>query len=647
MRLLLKAALPHRKRFMLLGITFIFLIISIFAARAEMLAIGSVTKSGPDFFALFAPTKAGQIVNVDELSKEQVDERWSRISDNDVITKRDAASYMSSVKDRNPLNGLLAKFSGKMGFLRNLLFLAGFLVIIAIIKGVAFFGEHYSRQLVMIRVSRDLRQRYFEHIQTLSLDFYAKYNVGSLSTRVTGDALQVAMSVYAMMITYVQTPIAVLSSLALCFMLSVELSLVMFVGFPLMILPILYFAKKIKRVARKTLENSEVYSAQLLDSLSGIQTIKLFAMEAFSIKKFREHNYYLARLEEKSARYGYLARPVLHMTSTLMLAAVILYGLYFAQMSISEVLVFCGLTYLMYDPIKRLNDENVQIQRGVVAAERIFQVLDLKPKIADKPDAIELKSFKDSIEFENVWFRYKDQWVVKNLSFTAKKGEVVALVGATGAGKSTVAQLLPRLYEPQEGVIRIDGRPLSDYTQASIREAIAFVPQKPFLFLDTVAENITFGRDYSREEIIDAGVRAHADEFITNLPNGYDTMLNETGKNLSGGQQQRLAIARALVKRAPILVMDEATSSLDAVSENKIKQAINELRGDVTQILIAHRLSTIEHADKILFLEDGELVDQGTKDELLANCPQFRLMWELMHGAGSHIASAPAHPAAP
>ncbi|MBS0622329.1 MAG: ABC transporter ATP-binding protein [Verrucomicrobia bacterium] len=593
MKLLIRAATSQGKRLLLLFLAFFFMILSSYASNFEMLAIGSVTRGG------IVPAAA------------------------------------ESVEDRNPLNSLLASVSGSALWMRDLRLLAIVLVAIAGIKGVSLFGAHYTRQLVMIRVSRDLRQQYFEHIQKLSLDFYAKYNVGSLSTRVSDDARNVAEAVYAMIVTYIQTPVAVISGLVFCFMLSFKLSLMIFIGFPIVLGPVLYFAKKIKKIARRLLANSEAYSATLLDSLLGIQTIKLFAMEPFSIAKFRSHNEQKARLEEKSARYGFASRPVLHMLSTLMLAFIILYGLYVAKMNISDILVFCGLVYLMYEPIKRLSDENMKIQNGAAAAERIYQVLALQPKIADAENAQEIVSFQKNVEFDDVWFRYNDQWVLQGLNFTIEKGQVVALVGSTGAGKSTVAHLLPRLWEPERGEIRIDGKPLEAYTQRSLRELIAFVPQKPFLFLDSVAENIAFGRSFTREEVVEAATRAYAHDFITALPQGYDTPLKEGGKNLSGGQQQRLAIARALVKKAPILVMDEATSSLDAVSEQHIKQAICDLRGEITQILIAHRLSTIEHADKILVIDQGALIASGTKEELLETCPTFRIMWETMMGRGA------------
>ena len=313
------------------------------------------------------------------------------------------------------------------------------------------------------------------------------------------------------------------------------------------------------------------------------------------------------------------------------LAFIIIFGLYTLKMSVAQLLVFCGLLHLFYEPVKKFAEENANIQKGVVAAERMFEVLNLKPKIKDRENAFPLKEFKSEIEFKNVSFKYREKWVLKDLNFSIKKGQIVAIVGPTGSGKSTIVQLLPRLFDIQKGEILIDEISIVNYTKKSLRENISFVPQKPFLFYDTVLENIAFGRDFTIDEIIAAAKLAEADEFIKNLPNGYNTFLAETGKDLSGGQQQRLAIARALVKKAPILILDEATSSLDAISENKIHKALDNLKGKVTQIIIAHRLSTIEHADKILYLEDGEKIKEGTKDELLKNSYHFRRMWENFH----------------
>jgi ABC-type multidrug transport system fused ATPase/permease subunit len=456
-----------------------------------------------------------------------------------------------------------------------------------------------------------------------------------LSSRVVGDAGQIATSINSVLTNYLHTPFTILMTLVLCFFISWQLSMVIFFGIPMIVLPITFLAKRVKRASRQLQSNQEKFAAVLNDFLAGIQTVKIFAMESFSFKKYKEQNDRMAALESKAAKYGLLTRPILHMMTTLCLASVVLYGLLTLKLTVSELIVFCGLLQMSYEAIKKFADENANIQRGVVAAERMFEVLNLRPEIEDRKDAIQLKGFQDTIEFDKVWFRYRDaddaEWVLKDVSFTIRKGETVAIVGPTGSGKSTIVQLLPRLYEVQKGEIRINGKPIDAYTQRSLRDQIAFVSQKPFLFSDTIAANIAFGRNFSREEIYLAAKRAHAEEFIVRQPQQYDSLLAEAGQNLSGGQQQRLAIARALVKNAPILVLDEATSSLDAISESKIHAAIASLYGQVTQVIIAHRLGTIEHADRIIYLDHGKKIAEGSKDELLQTCDQFRLMWETLY----------------
>ncbi|HEY4832993.1 MAG TPA: ABC transporter ATP-binding protein, partial [Waddliaceae bacterium] len=466
---------------------------------------------------------------------------------------------------------------------------------------------------------------------TLPMEFYQKYNIGALSSRVVGDAALIGESVNAVLVNYLQTPFVITTTLILCFMTSWQLSLLVFFGFPAIILPIFFIAKKVRRISRQIQQNQEKFSSVLIDFLAGIQTIKIFAMEDFSLKKYREQNWQMAKLEKKSAGYDLSSRPIVHTIGMSFLSISLLWGLYILQMSVAEAFFFCGLLYVFYEPIKKFAEENSHIQRGIAAAERLYEVMSINSKIVDSAEAKALERFDGPIEFKNVSFRYSERWVLQDLSFTVNKGEMVAIVGPTGAGKSTIVQLLPRLYDVQKGTILINGKPLESFTQKSLRENIAFVSQKPFLFLDTVAENISFGRPFRREQIIEAAKKAYADEFICQLPEGYEMVLAEGGKNFSGGQQQRLAIARALVKNAPILIMDEATSSLDSVSELKIKNAIHSLKGEITQIIIAHRLSTIEDADRIIYLDQGMKIAEGTKEELLRNCLGFKQMWETLH----------------
>jgi len=630
MRLLFKIAGKNRKTYVLLIFSILAMFCLTISNHTEAFTLRVLTEKGADFFELFAHKGSENIDG--SISRDDVESGWDAIDkDRDgIIRRKDAQAYISETKKDDLVTRFIRHINKKINLSGNLINLAILVFVVGVLKSTAMFATNYIRQVVAIRVSRDLRQNYFEHIQTLSMSFYQKYHVGNLSSRVMGDATMVADGVNSFLINYFQTPFTLVTTMVLLFATSWKLSMIVFLGLPIIVMPIIFIARRIKRIAKQIQRNQENFASVLLDFLSGIQTVKIFAMEKFSLEKYCEQNDRMALLEKKNARYSLSSRPVLHMIGSFFLASIIIYGIFFARMNISELLFFGILLYGFYEPIKKFAEENAKIQRGSAAADRMFEVLSEKPYIRDHDGAEELKTIEKGIEFDNVWFRYADKWVLKGLSFTINKGDTVALVGPTGAGKSTVALLLPRLYEPQKGEIRIDGKKLSEYTQKSLRETIGFVPQKPFLFYDTVAENIAFGRDFSEEAIEDAARRAHADEFISLLPQRYQTHLEETGKNLSGGQQQRLAIARALVKNAPVLVMDEATSALDAVSENLIKESIAELHGEVTQILIAHRLSTIEHADKIIYIEDGEKIDEGTKDELLESCGNFKRMWEMM-----------------
>lgn len=594
------------------------------ASQAEIFAIGLITQKGPDFFELFGSTS---------VSFPEVEQRWGAISGSldNPITKESAANYLLSQKSGDLILRAFVTIDQTLQIRKNLSHLALFLLGVALFKAITMFIHRYTTKLASIRISAELRQRFFEHMQTLPMSFYQKHNMGSLSSRVVGDAALVAEALNACLVNYIETPFILVTTLLLCLLTSWQLTLLIFLGFPLIVFPIVFLSKGVKRLAKQIQGIQEKFAAVLIDFIGGIQTVKIFGMEAFSLEKYRQQNAQMASLETRSARYDLSARPIVHTVAMAFLSLAMVYGLYILHMQVAEVLFYCGMLYLFYEPIKKFAEENSRIQRGIAAAERTMEVLSVRPEVADFPGAHVLTSFDSDIVFDNVWFKYEEEWVLKGLSFQIKKGEKAAIVGPTGAGKSTIVQLLPRLYDVQKGEIRIDGKPLTAYTQGSIRQQIAFVPQRPFLFMDIIAHNISYGMPFSKQEIESASEKAHASEFIERLSHKYDTLVSEGGKNLSGGQQQRLAIARALVKNAPILIMDEATSSLDAVSENHIKQALHDLKGGMTQILIAHRLSTIEDADKIIYLDKGVKVAEGTKDELLETCPPFRRMWELLH----------------
>lgn len=530
------------------------------------------------------------------------------------------------------LGNLLTLFNDTLNVSLHIERLALFLVLVAFFKAVTLFIYRFLTRRMAIEVSAALRTEYFQQLERQPMAFFQAQDMGSLTTRVVGEAAMVAEAINSCLINYLQTPFTLISTLTLCFFASWQLTWVILVGFPLLLLPISYLARGVKRLSKQIHMTQDRLACLLLDFLGGIQTVKAFNMEAFALEKYGEANEKIATLEKRSARYDLATRPIVHTVAMSFLALALIYGLYFLQMAVSEVLVYVGFLYLFYEPIKKFAEENSHIQRGLAAAERLHAFASL-PK--EEEGSAEVFPGKFSyIEARGVYFAYPqraEQWALEDFSFHVHQGQMVALVGPTGAGKSTVLQLLLRFYDPQQGGIFIDGQPLGRFGRRTTREAIAFVPQKPFLFADTVAANIAYGRGYSFQEVERAAQRAHAAEFIEKLPQGYQTVLAEGGKNLSGGQQQRLAIARALIKKAPLLLLDEVTSALDAFSEQQIKESLERLRGEVTQLIIAHRLSTIASADQILYMEKGRLVAAGTKAELLESCAGFSAMWELMH----------------
>lgn len=625
MKFLFKAALAQSRHIFLAVFVLINLLILTIANQAEIFSLGIMANRGTDFFTLFENNK-------DHVLKKDVLDKWNIIDKEDkgYITKQDASLFLSKHQKKNVLNKVLYIVSSKLNLEKNLAKLIILLVFVAIFKACFLFSSRYCSQILSIKVTKNLRMQFFKHIQSLPISFYHKHNIGALSARTVGDAGQIASSLNSCLINYMQTPFTILANLLACFYLSWRLSLVIFIGIPLIIFPVIFLTKKIKKVSRKMQRNQEMFTSVLIDFLSGIHTIKVFAVELFSFKKYKKQNDQMAHLEAKSAKYSLLTRPILHIITTSCLASIVIFGLYILDMSVAQLLVFCGLLHLFYEPIKKFAEENANIQKGVVAAERMFEVLNIKSDIQDMPKATVLKNFKDRIEFKKVSFRYKDAWVLKDINFFIEKGKSLAIVGPTGSGKSTIVQLIPRLYDVQKGEILIDGENIKSFTRKSLREKIAFVPQKPFLFYDSVWENISFGRAFSKEEIVDACKKAQADEFIQKLPQKYDTILEEAGKSLSGGQQQRLAIARALLKKSPILILDEATSSLDSIAENKISSVVEDLK-DVSQIIIAHRLSTIANVDKIIYIEDGKKISEGTREELLKTCTSFKNMWDNFH----------------
>lgn len=526
MKLLLQAALQNRKHLVLLVITLLTTIMLTAANYMEVLCLGVVTKKSPDFFQVFGTVHEGTLSKTNAVTKADLDARWQELSEQrESVTQEEITRFVSQYSTPDKIEQFLNATDKWLELNNNIPHLVIALILVSLFKAISMFSHRYVTKVVAIRVSRDLRQSYFEHLQSLPMEFYQKYDIGTLAARIGGDAGVIADALTATLINYFQTPLVAVTTLVLCFMTSWQLSLWIFFGLPLLLTPILLISRQVKKIAKQLQRNQERFGGILIDFLAGIQTVKVFAMEDFSLKKYRDYNDKSARLEQKGARYDLSSRPIVHTMGTFCLAATMLYGLYGLQMTVPEILIYSGFLYQFYEPIKKFTEENNQIQRGIAAAERLYEVLHLKPQIQDNPDAKTFPGIKQTIEFRDVWFRYGEQWILKGLSFTVKHGEMVAIVGPTGAGKSTIVQLLPRLYDVQKGSILIDGQPLSLYTQKSIRESIAFVPQRPFLFMDTIAQNIAYGRPFTREQIVRAAERARAAEFIESLPDGYDTLL--------------------------------------------------------------------------------------------------------------------------
>jgi len=630
MKKLLKIAFSEKKYRLLLCLMIVFSLGFTVASQLEVYSFGVLTRKGTDFFSLFGSHKAQS-----SITKEEMLSRWDEIdaTKKGEISQQDIQTFL----DERPHDGVVDQglFLLRKWFPidQNVWVLALFLVSVTFFKAITLFLYRFGTKIFTIHVCKDVRQRYFEHMQALPMSFFQEHNIGALSSRAINDAYIIADGIHSALVNYLQTPFALISTLALCFAISWQLSSIVFFGLPLLIGPIIFIARRIRRISRQLQKKQEAFSSVLVEFLRGVQTIKLYAMEAFSLKKYQEHNLAMARLEKRNARYDTSSRPILHTIGIIVLLVILLVGLWGLNLPLHEVFFFCGLLVVVYEPVKKFAEENGRIQRGAAACDRLYEILDLPPTFHDQGE--KTIPFASSLSFQNVSFGYGQEPVFSNLSFTIKKGESVAIVGPTGGGKSTVVSLLTRLFEPDQGTITIDGRPIHEFTHTAIKEFFAVVPQQPFLFHDTVKENIRFGRNFADRDVQCAARRAHAEEFIVKLPLSYDSFLAEAGKTLSGGQQQRLAIARALIKDSPVLVLDEATSALDTESESHIKSMLKELKGSITQIIIAHRMSIIEDVDRIIVIEGGQKVGDGTKEELLKTCPTFQRLW-MPHSVASN-----------
>ncbi len=515
-------------------------------------------------------------------------------------------------------------------------FLVGLgMIIVFAIKGLFFFGHNYSVGHLVQSLIVKLRQQLFDHLVNLSLTFFDRSKTGDLISRFTND-LHVFQNMLQVGVTgpFRDIPQFFLL-LGIMFFRSWQLALVTMTIIPVAIFFIQIFGQRNKvAVSQRQISFGDL-SSLLVETITGIRVVKAFGMEKYESKRFKDANDDLYKNHMRSIMIDSYSYPVIEIIGAAAGATIVAYGGYLIindQITAGDFTSFVISFFLLNEPVKKLNGFNLKLQEGIAAVQRIFNILDIKDDIVISPDATKLTSFDREINLNIQAFHYPDQDepAVKDFQLTLQKGEAVALVGSSGAGKTTIANLIPRFYDITRGEVYIDGHDLRDLDIASMRKLIAIVTQDTILFNDTIASNITYGQpDCSKERMYAAAQAANAHKFILEQSDGYETVIGEKGARLSGGQRQRLSIARALVKDAPILILDEATSALDSESEIEVQQAIEHLMENRTTIVIAHRLSTIRNADRICVMENGQIVEQGTHNELLSKEGRYQQLYEM------------------
>ncbi len=516
---------------------------------------------------------------------------------------------------------------------RLLVFAGAVLAVYSANWAIRFF-HYYLLRIVIARVNRDIKNDLFEHLLGLSSNYFSNQSNGALIARVTQDTHNIDIGLASMNVL-IREPITFVFMLGFALYLNWKLTLIMFLVFPPLAFVFSATGRNVKRYNRRMQEANSTLFSTLQETFTGIRIIKMFRLEKYVRKKFRERSDTYTTFQLKAARMEEATPPTVELLTAFVIAGVIYYGglqIMHGQMTQGQLIAFFATFAVMMDRLRDLNDVNLKLNQAAASCERIFEVFDWKAQIQDPSTPVELPTLQQGIRVDNVSFAYPDapaRPILRKVSFEIRKGEVVALVGASGAGKSSLISLLPRLFDVTEGQIQIDGTDIRQFRVDELRKMIAVVSQDVFLFNDTVEENIRCGRlSASREEVRDAARRAHASEFIELLSAGFDTTVGDRGQKLSGGERQRISIARAFLREAPILILDEATSSLDNTSERAVQEALDELMVNRTTLVIAHRLSTIRHADRIIVLKQGEIVEEGKHDDLLKLGGEYALFHE-------------------
>jgi len=529
--------------------------------------------------------------------------------------------------------------------LRALLIIAAAAVVMALVRGALAYVRDYLGAYVGGRALIDLRLQLFERLQHLSLAFFESQRVGELMSRLTADVGLVQQLVSADMTNYVAAPAIILGGLAVMMIVNWKLTLFVMIFAPLTIYVVARTGRRIGRLTRTQQERVADLNSRLQERLASIRVIQSFARESYEIEQFRRVNDSTFETAMRAVRVGALAPQAIQFLATLAFAVVATYAgilIIRQQLGLAGLMAYFALTQKVGAYFVRFGGLNLRVSQSLVALSRVMEVAEREADVQEKPDARPLPRIEGRVALRNVSFRYPEgEIVLKDVDLEIRPGEMVALVGSSGAGKTSLANLIMRFYDPTDGTVEVDGYGVRDVTLHSLRSQIGLVPQDTILFGGTIKDNILYGRfDASDEEVVAAAKAANAHEFIVALPRGYDSDVAERGVKLSGGQRQRIAIARAVLKDPRILILDEATSSLDAESEALVQEALHRLMQGRTTLVIAHRLSTIRRADRILVLAEGRIVEEGTHDQLLPTGGVYSRLYGKQYGATPQQAQA-------
>ena len=509
------------------------------------------------------------------------------------------------------------------------------LIILYVIKAILT----YAQNIIIFGISWELvvkfREKLFAHIHALPFEFFENNETGQLMSRINNDVAIMQSTVTRMMKEFLQNSVMLIGLLIWVFYLKWDWAVMALIIFPITVIPVSNIARKLRHFSKKGQEIMGNINATILESFSGIKIVRAFGMEPREIDKFRLHNDSYLKVMKKNVKYVEITSPFLEVLGVVSAAFILWYGgnqVLNEEISQGTFLAFIVALFMMYAPIRLLFKVYTNIQTALAGAERVFAILDQGVEKLQEGQ-LELHGVREGIEFRNVCFRYpsRSTMILNDINLSVRKSEIIAIVGMSGAGKTTLVDLLFRFFDATSGSILIDGEIVQDYKLDSLRKHLALVTQETFLFNDTILNNISFGceRKATHDEIMEAAKAAHVDNFASTLDDGYDTLIGERGVKLSGGQRQRIAIARAILRNAPILVLDEATSALDSESEKLVQDALHNLMEHRTSFVIAHRLSTIKHANRIIVLDKGKIVESGTHESLLASSGLYQKYYEM------------------